>query len=88
MNYGNYEVVLTEIFSDRLGRTAVIHAAMNGNTNVLSYLLNIGCNPNLCDNSGNSPIMYAAAYGWYFCVESLLGAGADVNLGNDWKVSS
>ncbi|XP_041358942.1 poly [ADP-ribose] polymerase tankyrase-like [Gigantopelta aegis] len=72
---------------DRLGRSSVIHAAMNGSSNVLSYLLNIGADPHRGDNSTNTPLHYASAYGWYFCVKLLLEAGANANVANDWKTT-
>ena len=63
-----------------------MHAAMNGSTSVLSYLLKIGASPNRKDTSGNTPMHYAAAYGWYFCVKMLLENGGDPGPANDWKV--
>ena len=65
----------------------MIHAAMNGSTNVLSYLLNLGADPDRGDNSANTPLHYACAYGWYFCAKLLLEAGANANVANDWKVN-
>ena len=61
-------------------------AAQNGNYPVMSYLLRIGVNPNAQDSSLNTPIHYAAAYGWYHCMKLLLEAGADPNTANNWKV--
>ena len=40
-------------------------------------LLEAGANPNLQDNSGKSPLHYAAAYGIPKIVSALLDAGAD-----------
>ena len=54
---------------------------------MLSRLLRRGTNPNAADSSGNTAIMYAAAYGWLHCVNLLIKAGADPNCLNDWKVS-
>ncbi len=71
---------------DKLKRTALIHAVMNGHAHVASYLLSLGADPNVSDSSGNTAIHYAAAYGWYFCLKLLLDAGADPNKPNDWKV--
>ena len=59
---------------------------MNGNAHVASYLLSLGANPDHADNSGNTCVHYAAAYGWYFCLKVLLDAGAQPNTPNDWKV--
>ena len=66
----------------------MIHAVQNGFANVASYLLSLGANPNQADSSGNTPIHYAAGYGWYFCLKVLLDAGADANTSNDWKVGT
>ena len=73
--------------SDKLKRTALIHACMSGQAHVVAYLLSLGANPNQADSSGNTCIHYAAAYGWYFCMKVLLESGADPNAPNDWKVS-
>ncbi|RNA01264.1 poly(ADP-ribose) polymerase pme-5-like [Brachionus plicatilis] len=73
---------------DRFKRNAVIHAAMTGSAKILSYLLRAGSSPNVQDSSGNSPLHYACAYGWYFSAKSLVEAGANINLNNDWKLSA
>ena len=68
-------------------RTALTHAAMNGNTHLVSYFLSLGADPNHTDSSGNSVVHYAAAYGWFFCLKLLVAnGGANPNLANDWKV--
>ena len=74
-------------FSDKLRRTALVHAVMNGHAHVVSYLLSLGADPNQVDSSGNTPSHYAAAYGWYFCLKVLLDAGANPGISNDWKVN-
>lgn len=74
--------------TDKLKRTALTHAVMNGNTNVASYLLYLGADPNHADSSGNTLVHYAAAYGWYHCLKLLVkDAGANVSIENDWKVN-
>ena len=35
----------------------------------------------------NTPLHYAAAYGFLDCLDLLLKAGADVNTNNSWKIS-
>ena len=67
-------------------RTPLIHAVMNGQAHVASYLLSIGANPNAADSSGNTCMHYAVAYGWYFCYKILKEAGAHLDIPNDWKV--
>ena len=59
---------------------------MNGHAHVVSYLLNLGADPNATDTSGNTAMHYAAAYGWPFVVKLLVEAGAEPNRLNDWKV--
>jgi ankyrin repeat protein len=74
--------------ADKRKRTALIHACMNGATNVASFLLAKGCNPNVKDSSGNTALHYAASYGWFHCVDLLLQAGAELNVANEWKLTS
>jgi ankyrin repeat protein len=52
----------------------------------MSYLLNLGVDIDQPDTSGNTPLHYAAGYGWYFCSKMLLDAGANPSIANDWKV--
>ncbi|XP_070180050.1 poly [ADP-ribose] polymerase tankyrase-like isoform X2 [Littorina saxatilis] len=73
---------------DKLKRSALMHAVINGNTNVASYLLYLGADPNRTDSSGNSLVHYAAAFGWYHCLKLLVkDAGATYNSDNDWKTT-
>ena len=72
---------------DVLGRTAVMHAALNGHYPLVSYLLNKGSNPNSSDNSGNTALHFAAAYGWYHVVQLLLQGGAQTDVVNHEKIS-
>lgn len=59
---------------------------MNGHSQIVAYLLNIGVNPDAADSSDNTPLHYAAAYGWFYCVKLLLEAGANPSTSNNWKV--
>ncbi|PAA55778.1 hypothetical protein BOX15_Mlig008630g1 [Macrostomum lignano] len=72
---------------DRLRRTPITHAVLNGHSQVAAYLLTRGANPNRRDSSGNTLLHYAAAYGWYHCVRLLLEHGAKPGCLNDWKLS-
>ena len=55
-------------------------AARNGNLKILSYLLKNGANYNINDSSGNSPMHYAAAYGFPECLVELKRAGHDLRV--------
>ncbi|XP_052272329.1 poly [ADP-ribose] polymerase tankyrase-like isoform X2 [Dreissena polymorpha] len=72
---------------DKLKRSALTHAVINGHTHVASYLLNLGANPNCSDSSGNKVVHYAAAYGWICCLKLLKEAGASFNVANDWQTT-
>ena len=86
MREGRYVKSLYIITTDKLKKTPLIHAVLNGHAHVASYLLSEGANPNAADSSGNTCLHYAAAYGWYFCLKLLLDVGANPNVSNDWKV--
>ena len=72
---------------DKYRRSALTHAAMNGATNVMSYLLHMGASLKKPDSSGNTNLHYACAYGWYFCAKLLVDCGAQIDARNDWKLS-
>ena len=74
--------------SDKLKRSALTHAVMNGNTHIASLLLSLGANPDRCDSSGNSVAHYAAAYGWICCLKLLHEAGANLVGVSDWQVGA
>ena len=42
----------------------------------------VGCSP---DSSNNTPLHYAAGYGWLEIVKYLVEAGADPNAVNSWN---
>ncbi|GFO49165.1 poly [ADP-ribose] polymerase [Plakobranchus ocellatus] len=73
---------------DKMKRSALTHAIMNGSTNVASYLLYLGADPNRMDTSNNTLVHYAAAYGWYFCLKLLIkDAGAKPDEPNIWQTT-
>ncbi|CAJ1949019.1 unnamed protein product [Cylindrotheca closterium] len=75
------------IKGDKLGRTPLIHACINGQAHVVSYLLMEGASVETTDSSGNFPMHFAAAYGWLDCVKLLQAAGANPDAKNSWKTS-
>ncbi|VDM39831.1 unnamed protein product [Toxocara canis] len=73
---------------DKLKRTALIHAVMNGQNHVVAMLLRRGASPCIPDSSGNTPAHYAAAYGWMECLEILARADSScLATRNDWHLT-
>ncbi|GFR62300.1 poly [ADP-ribose] polymerase [Elysia marginata] len=72
---------------DRMGCTALTYACKNGATSVLTYFLRLGARADRPDNSGNTPVHYAAAYGWLLTMRTLLDAGVDPNVYNMWRTT-
>ena len=72
---------------DKFKRTALTMAVRNGHSKIASLLLQRGSEWDHNDSSMNTPLHYAAAYGWLDCIELLLKTGADVNAQNSWKIS-
>ncbi|KAL3936424.1 MAG: hypothetical protein SGBAC_008253 [Bacillariaceae sp.] len=75
------------IKGDKLGRTPLSHACINGHAHIVSYLLMEGVSVETTDSSDNSPMHFASAYGWLDCVQLLQAAGADPDAKNSWKTS-
>src|SRR5438477_2824455 len=62
--------------------TSPVHvAAMVGNTGAIDELLNGGVNPNLRAVSGETPLVFAAAFGKIEAAQLLAAKGADINAG-------
>ena len=62
-------------------------AVRNGHVKIASLLLKYGAMWDQADSSGNSPLHYAAAYGWQSCMELLIKTGADINAENSWRIT-
>ena len=80
------EIMPFEYPTDKIKRTPLMLACLNGHYPIATLLLRKGADPNAKDSSGNTPVHYAAAYGWWHCLKLLLKAGGDPNVFNNWKV--
>ncbi len=67
---------------DNHNRTALMHAARYGQTDILRALLSAGADPNYTDDQGNSALWYACIGGYVDCVKSLINADAEVDNSN------
>lgn len=73
---------------DKLKRTALTHAVLNGNAHCAAALLRRGASATTADSSGNTPLHYAVAYGWAPAVQLLLQAAPEaLTMNNDWHLS-
>ncbi|XP_033843720.1 ankyrin repeat domain-containing protein 6 [Periophthalmus magnuspinnatus] len=63
-------------------RTALHRAAMVGNSETMSALIQGGCAVDLQDRDGNTALHEASWHGFSLCVKLLVKAGADVDVRN------
>jgi hypothetical protein len=68
--------------SSRLGTSALMFAARDGQAGAITQLLAAGAGLDARDNDGDTPLMYAAIDGRTEAIKALLKAGADVNGAN------
>lgn len=71
---------LIESSSNWLGLTLLHEAARSGHSNVASYLLASGANPNAKDSFGRQPLFWAALFGNRDVLMILIERTSDVNL--------
>ncbi|KAF0720463.1 Aste57867_289 [Aphanomyces stellatus] len=69
---------------NKVRRTPLMLAVMNGHVQVAVALLNAGANANAVDSSMNSVMHYAAGYGWLACVKLLHSIDAAAWVQNAW----
>ena len=76
---GNFELVevlmennARQMRTDKFGKSALIHAIINNNLKVVSYLLMKGANYEGHDSSQNYPIHYAAGYGCEEIIDDII----------------
>ena len=93
---GNYEMckILLDrkpkarvMSKDKFKRIPLTLAVKNGHVKVASLLLQEGSDWNWPDSSNNTPLHYAAGYGWQECIDLLLKHGAAINAENSWRVT-
>lgn len=93
---GNYDMckILLErkpkarvMSKDKFKRIPLTLAMKNGHVKVASLLLQEGSDWNHPDSSNNTPLHYAAGYGWQECIDLLLKHGANINSENSWRVT-
>ena len=69
--------------SDGVGRTALHHASMLNQTDVIKHLLDEGANMNIQDRYKDTPLHYTARLNRTEAARILIENGADVNLINE-----
>lgn len=69
-----------ENLTNSRGQTLLHVAAGYGRTNLASYLISLGLNPNTQDLEGQAPLHNACCHGHFQVSSKLIEAGADVNL--------
>eukprot|EP00928_Gymnodinium_smaydae_P028747 TRINITY_DN2184_c0_g4_i1.p1 TRINITY_DN2184_c0_g4~~TRINITY_DN2184_c0_g4_i1.p1 ORF type:complete len:2013 (-),score=327.29 TRINITY_DN2184_c0_g4_i1:1732-7770(-) len=72
---------------DKRKRTPLLLAVRAGRTVEASILLHSSANPDAADDSGNSVVHYAAAFGWVDCIDMLHKAGANLSPVNAMKLA-
>lgn len=85
LNESNYEKInaFLQIYGidsvDRDGRTFLMSAIVEGKGDIVSYLLNIGCNVNAKDKAGLTALHFAAIYDRCSIVKVLITNGAEID---------
>jgi len=80
MNLPKEEIISSVNTKDKFGRTALMYAACEGDTEFVKTLLAEGADVNAKDKDGVTALMGAAWNGHTEIVKALLAKGADVNI--------
>jgi ankyrin repeat protein len=71
-----------------IGMSLIHISAMNGDHQIMSYLIHKGLHVNSVDNYGNTPLHYAVRGNFIKCIQMLVEKDADENIkNNDGMVS-
>ena len=62
-------------------------AACKNNDDMISFLLDMGANPNVLNRQGQTPVMNAAEYGHIQCLQVLAEAGSDMTGNYDTMIN-
>ena len=68
--------------SDNNGNTLLTYACMNGNINIVKYLLNNGANPNCINIYKNTPLHYALSNKYFGIADLLMKNKANDSIKN------
>ncbi|XP_047410322.1 ankyrin repeat domain-containing protein 20B-like [Sciurus carolinensis] len=68
--------------TDKKDRTPLHYACAYGQPEVVTFLIKMNCNLQLCDSDGNTPLMKAIEHKQEECATILLENGADPNIQN------
>ncbi|MGE8036671.1 ankyrin repeat domain-containing protein [Lysinibacillus sp. NPDC093692] len=85
LNESNYEKINAFLQKygldsvDRDGRTFLMSAIVEGKGDIVSYLVNIGCNVNAKDKTGLTALHFAAIYDRCNIVKVLITHGAEID---------
>ena len=71
----------------QLGQTALHRCADKGQAKMAFDLLELGCNPNIQDKKGNTPLHLAKKYKHQIIADCLLSKGADSKIRNKVSVA-
>ena len=69
------------------GRTLLHYAVKYNSKGIIRILVQLGANPNICDDDFNTPLHYGISKNNYVAVKELIKRGADVNIPGEFDQS-